>query len=128
MPGGFRWTSPAAWVRGLRLLLLIWVIVLGHKSARIPGWVSLVLPSSSQSNRPVESESPVDSSEPTETQVNLCCGSRGERAFRRDLASGKLAPHHLTGRCSHGQGFLIAENCFGGEHSLRNGCGSHLRC
>jgi hypothetical protein len=128
IPARFRWKSPAAWARGLRLLLLIWVIVLGHRAGRIPGWMSVILPSSSQTNRPVESESPTDPSETTEVHGSLYCGSRGDRSFRRDGASGKLALHHLTGRCSHGHGFLIAETCFGGEHALRNGCGAHLRC
>lgn len=123
-----RWKSPAAWGRGLRLVLLLWVIVLGHKPGRMTDWTSPVRTTGTETNRPLDSESPVDPQETAGEGEVLFCGQRSERSLRGDLARCKLPPNHLAAHFSRGRSFLIAESCFGSEHALRSGNCSHLRC
>lgn len=117
-----RWRSPAAWVRALRLVLLIGVMVLGQGPVWTSAWVSLAR----STGQPVE-ELPADSSEPA-AESYYAHSQRCQRTLRGDLARAKLPPNHLAAHFAHGRGFLMAESCFGSEHALRNGTGSHLRC
>jgi hypothetical protein len=123
----WQWSLPTGWAVGLRAGLLIWLIVLGHKPS-FPAWLSPARPLGTESNRPLESESPTESSETSSFGEYLFHGQRSERALAGDRAGSKLPPNHLTSHFSRGRGFLMAESCFGSEHDLRNGTGAHLRC
>jgi hypothetical protein len=124
----WQWSLPTGWVAGLRTGLLIWLIVLGHKPSFAPAWLSPASPLGTESNRPLESELPTESQESTVVGEYLFHGQRTERSLAGDRAGCKLPPNHLTNHISRGRGFLMAESCFGSEHGLRNGTGSHLRC
>jgi hypothetical protein len=119
--------SLAGWV-ALRTGLLIGLMVLGHKPGVAPAWSSLARPLSSESSRPLESESPAESPESEVAGEFLFHGQRSERSLTGERASCKLPPNHLTSHFSRGRGFLMAESCYGSEHDLRNGAGAHLRC
>ncbi len=124
---GWRWRPPV-WGTHLRAVLLIWLMVLGHRPCFVSAWPSLTRPLGAETNRPLESERPTDPHESAAEGEFLYHGQRSERSFRGDLARCKLPPNHLTTHFSRGRSFLIAESCFGSEHALRNGTGSHLRC
>jgi hypothetical protein len=124
----WRWIMTPAWGGSLRVGLLIWVIVLGHRPSFAPAWISLARPLGTETNRPLESETPSEPQESTAEAEYLYHGQRSERSITGDRAGCKLPPNHLTSRFSRGRGFLMAECCFGSEHALRNGTGSHLRC
>jgi hypothetical protein len=112
----------------LRLAALVWVFIVGHKPVKVPGWVVPLRPAETEGSRPIESESPSDPSEASAAGELLFHGQRSERTLRGELARCKLPPNHLTSHFWHGRGFLMAESCYGSEHALRNGLGSHLRC
>ena len=124
----WQWSLPKGWATWLRAGLLIWLIVLGHKPSFAPASLSPARPLGTESNRPLESESPTESSETASFGEYLFHGQRCERTLAGDRAGCKLPPNHLTSHFARGRGFLMAESCFGSEHALRNGTGSHLRC
>jgi hypothetical protein len=108
-------------------VLLIWLIVLGHKPSLAPVWAAGI-PAGNETTRPLESESPAESSETASHGEDLYHGQRCERTLARDRGSCKLPLNHLTSHFARGRGFLMAESCYGSEHGLRNGTGAHLRC
>ena len=126
------WRSklPVKWavLRSAVFAGLVGLMVLGHKPGVAPDWSSLARPLTSESNRPLESESPAESPESELAGEYLFYGQRSERSLRGDLAHSKLPPNHLTSHFSRGRGFLMAESCYGSEHDRRNGTGAHLRC
>lgn len=112
-----------AFARALRLGLLIAVLALGQGPALASACLSLAR---TAGGSPVE-ELPENASELAE-EAWLYHSQRSQHTLRGDLARAKLPPNHLAAHFSRGRGFLMAESCFGSEHALRNGTGSHLRC